>query len=518
LDADRRRAYADIDDALFDTTRIPLTSADIRTVGELLFDVDHLARQLLMDVEGDDAARLLHGWPGVVTAAAKLWRDLPGQQTGAGAYNRDRPITRVVAVADVIGNSLRNSSWPPASRPDRRMTQMAKTFRQADALVRRYGADIPIKRADVHRDLEAARARIMHSLYLTAHAAGVSLHQYGRSRYQDACGSDRPLELSRRHSPYAVPPTTEWIRRMAVSEAAAGRYLDGRFTDALLGESVRPVQDETRIARALAGWDIQAHRTLASSNWPDNMLLVTRTQGLIAGAALMLVEAAQFAGTLEASDRLTPAIAAAGRAWSKLASRWGDLTPPYARLDPDLIRAAAEVRAACRELTHDVTTMASLDVIATRPGLARGTLDTLHALESGSELAYVVAEKANTLQLTGPARAVSIRAHNDIEAGLAAPHPDGDFVWVSPADILARRTVPIPLPVRGALRTASAVTVSAASTAAAMATLAQANGQDASLAAGRPHPATDPQRSSRATLLVNPSRPRNSFHRESPPR
>ena len=504
MDAERRRAYADIDDALFDTTRIPLTSADIRTVGELLFDVDHLARQLLMDVDGDDAARLLHGWPAVVTAAAQLWRDLPGQHTGAGAYNRDRPITRVVAVADAIGNSLRNSSWPPASRPDPRMTQMAKTLSRADALVRRYGAEIPIERTDVHRDLEAARARIMHSLYLTAHAVGVSLHQYGRSRYKDARGTDRPLELSRRHSPYAVPPTTEWIRRMAVSETAAGRYLNGRFTEALLGESVRPVQDETRIARALAGWDIQAHRTLASSTWPENMLLVTRTQGLIAGAALVLVEAAQLAGTLEASDRLTPAIADAGSAWSNLASRWGDLTRPYARLDTVLIRAAAEVRAAYRELTHDATTMASVDVIATRPGLTCSTLETLHALESGSELAYVVAEKANTHQLTGPARAVSIRAHNDIEAGLATPHPEGDFVWVSPADILARRPVPVPPPVSEALRTASAVTASTAETAAATATLAHANYKEASLP-GQPMQAPpDPLPSRPRSLLAHP--------------
>lgn len=31
------------------------------------------------------------------------------------------------------------------------------------------------------------------------------------------------------------------------------------------------------------------------------------------------------------SDRLAPAIAEAGRAWSSLASRWGDLTPSDAR-------------------------------------------------------------------------------------------------------------------------------------------------------------------------------------------
>jgi len=475
LDADRRRGFADVDDALFDTTQIPLTSRDIRTVGELLHDVDHTARHLLMDVAGDDAGRLLHGWPDLVTAAASLWSSLPGQRFGAGAHTRDEPITRLVSVADAIGRSLHNTSWPPASRPDRRMTQMTRTLGHAGGLVHRYGADIPVQRTESYRDLEAARARIMHALYVSAHAVGVSLHQHGHSRYQAALGTNRPIELNQRHSPYAVPPTTEWIRRMAVSEAAAGRYLDGRFTQALRGEANRPIEDDTRISRALAGWDIQAHRTLASDAWPTNMILIARTQGLIAGAAMVLVDAAQLAGHLEPNDRLSPAIAEAGRAWSNLASRWGDLTAPNARLDPDLMRTAAEVRAAYRELTHASTTMASLDVIANMPGLKRGTGATLHALESASELAYVVAEKSDVPGLTGPARALSIRAHNDIELGLAAPHPDGDVVWVSPADILAQRPVPVPRPVRDALRKASTATASATSNAAASAMLAQAN-------------------------------------------
>jgi hypothetical protein len=459
LDADRRRGFADVDDALFDTTQIPLTSRDIRTVGELLHDVDHTARHLLMDVAGDDAGRLLRGWPDLVTAAASLWSSLPGQGFGAGAHTRDEPITRLVSVGDAIGRSLRSSSWPPASRPDRRMTRMTRTLGHAGDLVLRYGADIPVQRTESFRDLEAARARIMHALYVSAHAVGVSLHQHGRSRYQAALGTNRPIELNHRHSPYAVPPTTEWIRRMAVSEAAAGRYLDGRFTQALRGEANRPIEDNTRISQALARWDIQAHRTLASDVWPTNMVLITRTQGLIAGAAMVLVDAAQHAGHLEPNDRLSPAIAEAGRAWSNLASRWGDLTAPDARLDPDLMHTAAEVRAAYRELTHASTTMASLDVIATRPGLSRGSLATLHALECGSELAYVVAEKATARGLIGPARALSLRAHNDIEAGLASPHPEGDIVWIAPADILARKIVRAPHPVVEGLQNASLATV-----------------------------------------------------------
>ncbi|WP_067429117.1 hypothetical protein [Nocardioides jensenii] len=495
MDADHPR-FADVDDALFDTTRIPRTSRDIRTVGELLHDVDHSARQLLLDVTGDDAGRLLHAWPGLVTAAASLWNSLPGQGPRDVVYPRDVPITHLAALAGAIGQSLQRTSWPPTSRPDPRLTQMARTFRQARDLVHRYGAEIPLHRSGTFRDLEAARARTMHSLYISAHALGVSLHQYGQARYEASLESDSPLQLSQLHSAYALRPTTGWIGRMSVSERLAGRYLDGRFTETLQGEAIAPIEDDTRLPRALAGWDIQAHRTLASDAWPTNMVLITRTQGLIAGAAMVLVDAAQLAGHLEPTDRLIPAIAETGRAWSNLASRWGDLTLPHARLDPNLMRAAAELRAAYRELTHDATTMASLTVIATRPGLERGTMASLHALESGAELAYVVAEKASTPGLTGPARALSIRAHNDIELGLADPHPDGDVVWVSPAAILARRTILVPPPVRESLRAASASTAAATSVAAAVTTVVLANSQDAATA-------SEPQQPHKSHLRSN---------------
>ncbi|WP_157537478.1 hypothetical protein [Nocardioides sp. Root190] len=464
MDADRLRDFADVDDALFDATEVPLTTRDIRTVGELLHDVDDTARRLLMDVAGEDAGRLLQAWPGLVTAAASVWSSLPGQGFGAGARTRDEPITRLVSLADTITKKLRHSSWPPASPPDPRIAQMTQTLGHAGDLVHRYGPDIPIQRADTFRDLEAARARIIHALYLSAHAVGVSLHQHGHNLYAEALGTDRPVALNPLQSPYAVASTTAWIHRMAVSEAAAGRYLDGRFTRAIAGEVRPPIEDDARIARALAGWDIQAHRTLASDAWNTNMVLITRTQGLIAGAAIVILEAAQLAGHIRSTDRLTPAIAEAGQAWSNLASRWGDLTAPDARLDPDLMRAAAEVRAALRELTHDTTTLASLNTIATRPGLELAATAALHAHESASELAYVIADKAEAPNLTGPARELSIRAHNEAEADLTSPGED--VVWVSPDDIRARRIVPAPQPVIDGLRRASLSTVHACTTAA----------------------------------------------------
>ncbi|MBS41585.1 MAG: hypothetical protein CMH83_00115 [Nocardioides sp.] len=471
---DLRLAFADIDEALFDVNQIPMTSRDVRSVGEMLFDVDYLARQLLMDVDGDAAGTLLRSWPTMVAAAEDLWASLPGQRPGVD--ERDRPITSLSAQAATIETSLSGrTAWPGQGPTSPRIDQMTQTFLNAAALVRRYGAEIPLEQPDAHRDLEAARTRIMHGLYLTAHAVNVALHEHGRDRVNDARSAGRRIHLAQHHSPYAIAPTGVWVDRMSACENTARSYLTDRFPQALAGEAMRPIDDPGRLAQALANWDIQTHRALARNLDPSDILLITRTQGLIAAASLVLVDAAADAGVLERSDRLVPAIADAGRSWSNLASRWGDLAPPGARLEEPLARAAAEVRAAYRQITHDTTTLATPEAIATRPGLPQATMATLRAIEAGSELAHVVAEKADTPNLTGPARALSRRAHNDVESGLASPPAEGDVVWVSPADILARRAVRVPQPVRETLRSASTATATAACTAAASAMLAHSN-------------------------------------------
>ena len=468
---DLRPAYADIDEELFDVDQIPMTSRDVRSVGEMLFDVDYLARQLLMDVDGDAAGTLLRSWPTMVAAAEDLWASLPGRRA---VDERDRTITSLSAQAATIEASLSGrTAWPGQGPTSPRIDQMTQTFLNAASLVRRYGAEIRHEQPDTHRDLEAARTRIMHGLYLTAHAVNVALHEHGRDRVNDARSAGRRIHLAQRHSPYAIAPTGVWIDRISACENTARSYLTDRFAQALAGEAMRPAEDPGRLAQALANWDIQTHRALARDLKPSNILLISRTQGLIAGASMVLVDAAATAGVLERSDRLVPAIADAGRSWSNLASRWGDLAPPGARLEEPLARAAAEVRAAYRQVTHDKTTLASPEVIARRPGLPQAVRATLRAIEAGSELAVVVAEKAAAPDLIGPARALSRRAHNDVEAGMATPPAEGDVVWVSPTDIFAKRLVPLPPPVAETLREASDATIDATSSASAVSTLHQ---------------------------------------------
>lgn len=192
-------------------------------------------------------------------------------------------------------------------------------------------------------------------------------------------------------------------------------------------------------------------------------MLATRTQALIGDASVILLHAAAQAGALpsqDALDRLAPAIEEGNHAWNELASRWRDLSSPNDRLDPALARAAGEVRAAYGELTHDTTTLANPATIATRPGLAEAVQASLAALEAAAELAHVVSDKANDPDLTGPARAVSVRAHNDTEAAIAAgTRRDTDTVWVTPQDIAANRAVPLPAPVAEGLIGASRIAV-----------------------------------------------------------
>ena len=138
----------------------------------------------------------------------------------------------------------------------------------------------------------------MHGLHLAAHAVTVALHEHGRDRVNDARDAGRPLQLAMHHSPYAVAPMGAWIDRMSASENTARSYLTGRL-QALTGEAIPPGDDPGRLAHALAAWDIQCHRALARDPAPSDVLLITRTQGLIAGASMVLVDAATTAGVLD---------------------------------------------------------------------------------------------------------------------------------------------------------------------------------------------------------------------------
>jgi hypothetical protein len=177
------------------------------------------------------------------------------------------------------------------------------------------------------------------------------------------------------------------------------------------------------------------------------------------------LNAAPPGGGVPTRETLRPAVETAAQAWAELESRWRDLTLPRDRLDPTLARAAGEVRAAYLELSHQGNGPSTVPINVTRPGLVEGTQASLQALKASADLAYVVNEKANDPHLTGPARALSARAHNDAErareAHARSPR-NRDVLWITPRDIYAHKLVPLPRPVADGLRAAAWDTAQAA--------------------------------------------------------
>jgi hypothetical protein len=323
--------------------------------------------------------------------------------------------------------------------------------------------------------------RVMHSLYLTAHAVGVGLHAYGRGLQRDSRSTGQPIALARRGSPYLVHPVDTWHHRITVCENIAAGYIKGRFAAVAEGEHVPLPQDPSRLAQALADWDIQAHRTLVKHPRAANLLLTCRTQALIVTTGIALLDAATTTEVIDRDSYLSRTLGpleTSCQSWSGLAQRWTDLTVPGERTDPALRHSAGELRAAITEAAHDTTTWATADIIATRVDLAT-TLDALHlALNTAVDVAHLVHEISTRDDLAGPARALSIRAHNDTEQALLNgtrvlredQDPDSDIIWVSPRDVLANLLVPLPEPVAALLADSAATALDAAATAASAST------------------------------------------------
>jgi hypothetical protein len=315
--------FSATDEELFDAGRIVHTLKDTRSAGEMLHDADHLARQLLMDVTGDDAGRLLRSWPTLVDAGFRLWKALPSRRRDP--VERDLPIQRLVATTSTFTDFLaRSGSWPGNGPPHTGVDQITETLSTAGALIARYGTDVSMHQSRTVRDIDATRARVMHTLFVTAHAITVAPNSHGRGLVRDAHSHGRPIPLSSIHTVYAVPPTLAWMQRATRCENLAHSYVVGRFVTAAYGEAAPSPDDHVRIPRALARCDIQAHRTLAHDPSAANLVLITRTQSLIAGASLTLFAAVAYVRShdIDATPHLDRAHPAVARARGILEPAW----------------------------------------------------------------------------------------------------------------------------------------------------------------------------------------------------
>lgn len=397
---------------------------DIRSVGELLVDADRLSRSLLLDVSGHDADALLRAWPHLVQATGKFWAALPAghpaarQKTAAASAT----LERVSAWAATARRDMATSKWPTRGPSDIRIQEITHNLDRARTLVDAFSSELVLHRPLVQLDLDAARARALHVLYLSTHAVGVALIEHARGRATKPTRAEQVHMARGTRGLIMVGPAIVWSHRLAAAERSIGGHLSaGRYAGAISHTQPGDRGGLPRLAAALARFDVQAHRTLAGNAGVGDVIAITRTHHSFIGVASTLVEAGAATAALpQAQDtaRIQTALTAAGAAWATLASRWTEFATPGIRVNPELRTSTAELRAACREVIDDNDHRAMPEVIAARVDLESAAAILARYLEAGADLAEATKiPLRDRADINAPVRTLVRRIEADLDAG-----------------------------------------------------------------------------------------------------
>ncbi len=418
---------------------VPDADNDQRSVGELILDADITSRDALWDNGKDLAKARVRSWGEVVEAAADLWAAMPDRLG-------DPTMSRIQTLSEGLYRTHRRSQWPGVGDGDPHLESVATSLGRAAELVsavdragasRNLSAPMPI---DVLRDAEAARTRLMHVVYVCSHSAGTSLDRHMkelRSTLDQRKGLDRGDSFTRAHAAR---------QRIRAAERIAGGYLHNRWPQTLTGEHREPVE-AARLERALARWDLQAHRTLAGPPTAANVLRVVQVQREITSAADVVGSVAARRGLTDLEQhhfRTRPALAGLHQAWDRVAADLQPMLVRQRRVDPALLGAANEVHAALREITHEGAGYATPDDVVARVDVLGATASLHRALASTVDLAHVVRDVVGD-----PAFTVSARGAQALVT--AGGVPAGSHQGMSLADVHHNRDIPIPQPARVAL-------------------------------------------------------------------
>ncbi|WP_114905859.1 hypothetical protein [Ornithinimicrobium murale] len=360
--------------------------ADRRSVGELLLEAEQQVRDLLHEAPERSGLGMARGWVEVIGAAHELWRALPTDEGADPTWgDRQRPADLMdqlqqsaASVQKRIERAATGAGRFSAPVDDTLVDLAGQLFRAGD-LVQTYRGRSTSARMpqDVAADVDAARARIMHALYLTSHAVTVAL-------------TDDLHSLGREPN-FPRNAVLDAQRRIGSSEQLAGTYVQKTYPVALDGEHREPLQRD-RFADALSAWDVAAHRALANSPSAATLWTVTSQEMVTTGHMQLLWRIAAERGHIHQNQyrtRLAPALENLQRAWDRNTRVWEALTPRTGAPAPQELRAAAtELRAATRELTHDRTAPAHGQLVAARTDLVVLVPTLQHSLSTSVELAH----------------------------------------------------------------------------------------------------------------------------------
>ena len=312
-----------------------MTRRDQRSVGEVLLDADHTARDLLPDVGELDAAVMLRTWPEVVQTATTLWSLLPvaARVPATGPHSAPDPMARVAAMTAALHRGSRTRRWPGPGPTDPRLRSIADSFARATELIHQHRAPGPARTTAVHADADASRARIIHTLYITTH--GMRLAVLAHTRAVEATVTP----WGRIPAPGGLSTPRSVLSRLDAVERVTGAYVSRTFPAALAHEH-RHEPYGSRIATAVAAWDVHAHRAIVANPTPGHLRLVARTQELLLGHTAVLLSAAAHAGAIDAfqyAARLEQPLDLARASWGASGRSWAQFASHAARPDSPVL-------------------------------------------------------------------------------------------------------------------------------------------------------------------------------------
>jgi hypothetical protein len=407
---------------------------DERSVGELLLDADLTSRAILVDPQPDTARAKTRTWGELVEAAAELWAAIPDP-------GHDQAMDRIHQHTGRLVHRHRRSGWPGPGAGDLQLEHITSDLSRAAELVSwnlRDWRQQPSGAAhSLLMDAEAARTRLMHILYVSGHAVAVTLRGHIGTLRSDVDAGRRTGNGD------SLVEARVSLQRLGTVERLAGSYLRSRWPTALSGEHRDPTEP-SRLGQALARWDMQAHRSLAASPSAAGLLFTAAIQRDLTIATELVAAAAAHTGALDPARyraELAPALHRLDHAWSQLLSDLQQLTGRHRRLDPELLLAGNEVRAALREITHDGSGLGAPGWIARQADLTRAGHHLQFGIADSIELAHSLRDVVNDPEL-----AVTARGAHALTAASSAPAPLS--AWVAAGDLHHNRPVWLPEPAR----------------------------------------------------------------------
>lgn len=252
-------------------------------------------------------------------------------------------------------------------------------------------------------DAQRVRARVLHTVYVAAHAVDVSLRE-------EVC-----TQISRGERQVAAG--VAGLRdRVSTIEHVAGAAVNNR-----LDQSISPEPGMSRLSAAFTEWDINAHLYLGSSPTGAILEAVALTQTLVTRVSDTLLGAGVAAGQLSQDayrNRLAPALQETAQEWSVLRGHLSEFTTARALPPVELVKSSQNLRSAARDVVLDRGAPASVNTIASRVNLAQAAKMALQSVGSGTDLALMTRDVVtNSHQISGPAVVVN-RKLRDFNAQL----------------------------------------------------------------------------------------------------